>query len=360
MKRNFKSKVIAGLLVGVLAVGSVSAVALETGNAYENYKSAVQQTLAATNKTVTTDITVKQDGDVILSGSAILQMDGENQYSNSKLEINGETLEVESATAEGTTITRVGEQYTFQSQEGRENGLNIAEWFSSILQEGSENDLNLDELFGSLFQEGSENDLNLEEYFSSMFQEGGENGLNIAGRFGFKSQGGRKNDWNVGEGYSASSSSAKLMETVIDLLIGDVKTCFTESGNTITMNLEGEQIPELFNLALSVALEQSVNETNKIETNKTDSEDALFGGVGFAITQEIAITRISLEGELKDGYLADAVITIVLSGKDSDGTVHEIELVCNVHVSDIGSTTPDTIDMTGQTATEAARSNSRR
>lgn len=162
----------------------------------------------------------------------------------------------------------------------------------------------------------------------------------------------RDDDWNDGKRFSASSSSMKLMEMVTDLLVGDVKTHFTGSGNTISVNLEGAQIPELLNVAASAMVEQSAN-----KPGRTSGEYDLFGDVfeNLPITKNVQVKRISLDGELQDGYATNNVITIVISGADSNGTTHEIELICKADISNIGSTAPDTIDTTGKTVTEVTQ-----
>lgn len=278
MKKNFKKMAMAGALIGVLTVSGVSTIAFASGNAYQDYKSAVLQTAEVQNMTVTADITVKQNGEVIVSGNTTSQIDGRNQYSNSQIQVGGETTNVESSTANGTTITRIGDQYNSMSRSDEDDERNDSERFS------------------------------------------------------------------------ASSSTMKLMEMVTDLLVGDVKTHFTGSGNTVSVNLEGAQIPELLNVAASAMVEQSTN-----QSSKTSSENDLFGDVfeNLPITQNVQVKRISLEGELQDGYATNNVITIVLTGTDSSGTSHEIELFCKADISNIGATTPATIDTTGKTVTEA-------
>lgn len=284
MKTNFKKLAIAGVLVGALTVGGVSTIAFATGNAYQNYKDAALQTIQEQNMTVTSDIMVKQDGTVIISGNAVSQTAGLNQYSSSQMKVNGETVDTESSTIDGSTIRRIGDQYTSTSYAGK-NG-----------------------------------------------------------------------DWDSRDQFSTSSSSVKLMEMVTDLLVGDVKTYFTGSGNTVSVNLEGAQIPELLNVAASAMVEQGTNKPGRVS-----SESDIFSDVlqNLTITQSVQVKRISLEAEMSDGYVGDNVITIVLTGKDSAGAVHEMELTCNASLSNIGSTTPQAVDTTGKTVTETAFDNYR-
>jgi len=280
MKKNFSKMAIAGALIGVLTVGGVSTVALATGDAYQNYKDAALKTVAEQNMTVTADITVRQDGAVTISGSTAAQIDGYNQYSSSQMQVNGETIDMESSTVGGTTITRIGDQYSLANQADKDHGRNDSEQFST------------------------------------------------------------------------SSSTMKLVEMVTDLLVGDVKTHFTGSGDTVSVNLEGAQIPELLNVAASAMVEQSTN-----NSGKTSREYDFFGDMfeNLSITQNVQVKSIGLEAELKDGYTTKNIITIVLTGADSSGTVHEIELNCTADIGNIGVTIPATIDTTGKTVTEATR-----
>ena len=73
--------------------------------------------------------------------------------------------------------------------------------------------------------------------------------------------------------FDPSSSKSKLEEMIVDTLVGDVKNQFVVDGDTISINLEGAQIPELAKLAISAAVEEKNNE--KVN-NKSKAENDNF------------------------------------------------------------------------------------
>ena len=85
----------------------------------------------------------------------------------------------------------------------------------------------------------------------------------------------RKHD-KVEKKFDASSSKAKLGEMILDTLVGDVKNQFVVDGDTISVNLEGAQIPELAKLAISAATEDVNNKKsdNKGMVGKDGLKDA--------------------------------------------------------------------------------------
>lgn len=276
MKKSLKAIAIAGALAGVLVVGGVGAVALANGNAYENYKAAAFKTMEVENMTTESSYTIRQDGQSIITGSTHSQSSGESHYSSSKIDVNGETMELETASDSSTMITRINDQYS------------------------------------------SYNELLDEDYYEDREDR--------------------------------SPNKEKLANTVIDLLMGDTKSHFTGSGDQVSLNLEGAQIPELVNLAVSAMVEERMDEKVQIPEGEFDALHAAIKNM--PITQDASISRIGLEGTMKDGYLGDNTMTIVLTGKDSSGATHELEIVITSSISEIGSTTPATIDTTGKTVVE--------
>lgn len=278
MKRNTKKLAVIGLLIGCLTIGSVSVFALTNGNPYQDFKNAALLTVQEQNMTVAADVNVRQDGVTILSGDTVVQLNSDDQYSNSHFQIGGETLDMESCQTDETEITRIGDKYT-----------------SNI---GKEND-------------GEEND--------------GE------------------------DGFDFSPGTLKLAEMVVDGLVGDVKTHFAGNGNTISVNLEGAQIPELLNVAASAGIEKAAG-----KNREPSPEKELLGNVldNLSITKDVQVKRVGMEAQLKDGYIDTVSVNLTLTGKDNNGISHEIEIICNAAISNIGSTNPNTIDTEGKDVTE--------
>lgn len=147
----------------------------------------------------------------------------------------------------------------------------------------------------------------------------------------------------------ATSTSTKLMSMVTDLLVGDVKTHFTSSGETVSVNLSGAQIPELMNVAVSAMLEQSGNHADRFDTNG-DYTDMLRN---LPIKKAAVIQSVKLDATVSGGEITGQDLVIVLTGDDAVGTSHEVELTVKMATSEIGSTTVQAIDTTGKNVTES-------
>lgn len=144
------------------------------------------------------------------------------------------------------------------------------------------------------------------------------------------------------------TSSTKLMGMVTDLLVGDVKTHFTSSGEIISANLSGAQIPELANVAFSAMLEQNGNRITLYE-----------GSVGYAdilssipIQKDAVIKSVHLEAVVTNGDIAGQDIVLILAGTDADGTSREVEFTIKTETSNIGATDVQPIDTSGKDVTE--------
>ena len=176
---------------------------------------------------------------------------------------------------------------------------------------------------------------------------------------------------------TADSSQVKLATMALDALVGDVKTLFTESGDKISVNLEGAQIPDIVNVALAAITDKSLN--NRIGANcSSDMAESMMSGMGsmkgmmtsmdsmkgikdlgdvaqsvlnnLSDIQNIQVTKGSMDATLSaDGYISSAIINVTVTGTDSAGTSHTIVFAVNVSLSNIGSTTVSAIDTTGKT-----------
>jgi hypothetical protein len=302
MKRDFKTIATIGLLVGCLAIGGAGAFALASGNSYQDFKNTVINTASSRNMTVTADVAVNLDGVEILAGSLFTQLDEENRYSSINLQANGQSIDTEQSTSASETIMRRGDDYfslTPNSQIGRQG-------------------------FGS---------------------RGGRGGGKIGGFSGGSGRG------MIGKNavLEPSPSAIKLGETVADLLIGDLKNHFTSNGNTISVSIDGAQIPELLNVAVSAMAEMSESKPDRPIRNNGMLGDAF---PNIPITQNVTVKSVNITADVAEDIFSTGNITIVFAGQDSDGNNHDVELTMNVKISEVGTTTPATIDTTGKTITK--------
>jgi len=147
--------------------------------------------------------------------------------------------------------------------------------------------------------------------------------------------------------FDASSSKSKLGEMVLDTLVGDVKNQFVVDGDSISVNLEGAQIPELAKLAISAAAEEQNNkkDNNKVEAGKDGLKEALNS---IPTLKNIDVKSLSMTAKVDGSTLTANSFKIIITGDDESGVSHEIEVSVDTTISGVNSTKADSIDTTGK------------
>lgn len=143
----------------------------------------------------------------------------------------------------------------------------------------------------------------------------------------------------------------KSMEVVIDTLVGNMKDKVTVTDNgdgtkksSIVLN-ENEVTP-LVNAVTSMALVRGNNEQMH---NDKKADLANLKNVIPQLQSDIKVKSVEVNGDInKDNTIKDQVAKIVLTGTDAQGKTHEIAVNINLDLSNINSTTPDTVDLTGK------------
>lgn len=176
--------------------------------------------------------------------------------------------------------------------------------------------------------------------------------MNDDGKYYQMNKADNKKGNNKKEKFSESSSSVKLAELVTDTLVGDVKNQFVKDGDTISVNLEGGQIPELAKLAVSAAAEEGSREKDRSNNDKTGHDEGFKSAMNKVPSlSNIEVKSISMTATVDGDTLKDNKITAVITGTDANGTSHEVTITLNAKVSDVGNTKADSIDVTGKEVT---------
>jgi len=152
---------------------------------------------------------------------------------------------------------------------------------------------------------------------------------------------------NMEKKIDESSSKTKLGEMIIDTLVGDVKNQFVVDGDTISVNLEGAQIPELAKLAISAAVEEKNNKkvNDKVEAGKDGLKDALNT---IPNLKNVDIKSLSMTAKVDGNNLTDNAFKILITGEDESSVTHEFEVSSDFAITDVNSTKVDSIDTTGK------------
>jgi len=129
------------------------------------------------------------------------------------------------------------------------------------------------------------------------------------------------------------------VERIADALIGSLKEQVVVKENAdgskqLTGSLSEVQIPSLFNAFVSLQMKQ---EFNGRQNNMPH------------LTEDIFIKSVTGSALInKEGTIENILGTATLSGKDSEGVVHELSVEILVEISDINATTVSKPDLTGK------------
>lgn len=251
------------MVAGLALMGTAGVVSYAAGNPYENYKSAVVNTISEDNLTAHAAVQMKQNGKVIASGNAVYEKSAGVQYASVVADVAGQNMIQEEYSDGNVKIKSDGSKYTEKNRK-------------------------------------------------------------------------EKHDENE----QLTPNMIKLAEMTADLFVGDLSNQFVSSGDTVSVTLTDVQIPEIANVAASAFTEMNAGKNH--ENGKND-----LGGVllqEFPITQNARIESVTMDADIAKGNLSAQNMTIVVSGQTSDGKDTQVEITINANVSDIGSTTPQTID----------------
>lgn len=190
---------------------------------------------------------------------------------------------------------------------------------------------------------------------SKTYESSNANGnmiINNDGTYYQMNKGNNKAGKDKKEKFQENGSSVKLAELVTDTLVGDVKNQFTKDGDTISVSLQGEQIPELAKLAVSAAVENSNREKDYNNNDKIGHDEELKSAMDKVPNlSNIDVKSIDMTATVDGDTLKDNKITAIITGTDANGSSHELTLTLDAKVSDVGSTKIDSIDVTGKQVT---------
>jgi hypothetical protein len=140
------------------------------------------------------------------------------------------------------------------------------------------------------------------------------------------------------------------VETVVDILSGNMKDNVVVSSNAdgtknISVSLNESQIIPLVNAIASIVMVTSSNEL--IHNEKAGSLH--MKNMIPQLAREIKVKSVNITGNInKDNIINNQVAKIVLSGKDANDVIHSVAIDAALNLSNINTTTPDTIDLTGK------------
>lgn len=143
---------------------------------------------------------------------------------------------------------------------------------------------------------------------------------------------------------------AKSVETVVDTLVGNMKNNVTVTNNgdgakTVAIKLNENEIVPLVNAVTSMAMTKGNDEPMMNEK----AGKMNFKNLVPQLISDIKVTSVDVTGDInKDNTIKDQTAKIMIRGKDAQGKLHEITINATLNLTNINSTTPDTVDLTGK------------
>lgn len=104
------------MAAGLALMGTAGVVSYAAGNPYENYKSAVVNTISEDNLTVNAAVQMKQNGKVIASGSAVYEKAARVQYAGITADVSGQSMVQEEYSDCNIKVKSDGSRYTEKSR----------------------------------------------------------------------------------------------------------------------------------------------------------------------------------------------------------------------------------------------------
>ena len=292
LKKRF-AVVALSLAIGVTLLASTAFASAQNISGYDAYKSAAAKTFATKNLTLNVTATVTDNGSKLATVNSVIKASksGTGNFSGqTTLNADGKTIKMFNFAKNGQLVTKLDGNNT---------------------------------------------------YFVN--KENGE----------FKNGKGKMMNENFAE-------HQKVGRLVIDSMVGELKNSFITKANpngssVISVNLEGNQIPAAVNGVVSLAIKDEGLHGKNISTDKGELFKILPAAKNMKVkfpelVSDISIKSVSLNAEVSaNQIITSQTMKIVVSGKDKTGKVHVIEFNANVGLSNISSTTPDNVDLTGKT-----------
>ena len=149
--------------------------------------------------------------------------------------------------------------------------------------------------------------------------------------------------WDRGSNQvTLTENQKKLAGILMDLFTGDVKNYFMVDGNTVSVSLNRNQIPELIQSFLAVGAERVADEGNLGRSG--------MDGIAARYLYNPVIESGTMTAVLSDnGCPAKIDGRINFSGMDEDGGSHNASIIINMTFSDVGNTVVKTFDPKGKT-----------
>ncbi|MDD3365155.1 MAG: hypothetical protein PHZ03_09260 [Syntrophomonas sp.] len=154
---------------------------------------------------------------------------------------------------------------------------------------------------------------------------------------------------------TAHEAVAKDVENIVDLLASNFDSNISLDNNAdgtkvVSLSLADSQITPLENAVASLIVKNAAR-----EGERGPKAGSAMGNMDSIITSmpqlvdAISLNSVDMVANIDaQGQITKQTATLKITGNDATGQTHEVVINVDMNISGIGSTTPDTIDLTGK------------
>lgn len=289
-----------GIVIGTMMLGTTALTAWAGNSGYDTYKTAFKNTASAKSITMKSEISVQDNGKLLLSVDSTSKTDKANR-----------------SMSDHSTIVGGGQQ----------NGADVYQQDGKLIYKSSDSEIynEIDHKFPR-------------------------------GKFG--KGGGKEQSAKNGE---LENSRVKDIENVVDALAGNIQDYITLKDNgdgtkNVSLQLSENQVSPVINAAASLAvkhIEGKVNHNGDFKVGHGgEAADQLVKELKGAIPElkdNIRVAKVAVNAKInQDNFIQTQTQNITISGTDVNGQTHDVVVSIKTDFSGYNSTTPDTIDLSGK------------
>lgn len=138
--------------------------------------------------------------------------------------------------------------------------------------------------------------------------------------------------------------NSDLPQFILDILMGDAKNQFVAQGDQISLNLSQEQVPQILQLMVERGSDRSyIGKKNSFGFDFGTELQSLPN-----LKENVKIQGITMTAALENNIISDFNLELTVVGEDDANQRHTAVFCLQANVSDLGSTTAKTVDLSNK------------
>ncbi len=121
-----------------------------------------------------------------------------------------------------------------------------------------------------------------------------------------------------------------------------------DGSKEVSLELSGSQISPIANAVTSLVVREGALEHGNKQHSASSVKSAIGDQIP-KLVDEIRVTNIDVKADIDNqNLIKEQTANVTITGIDADGINHEVVVTVDVNLSDFNNTTPDSVDLTGK------------